>query len=235
MHMPYKRVRLFHTMADNKIHQIYQTLYSQYGAQGWWPFVKGGYHPNEYDFVKNEAQVFEVCLGVILTQNTTFTSVVKSLTNLNEINSLDLKAIKQMPLDELKCAIKPSGYFNQKAAYILEFINFFERLEGRTPSREELLHVKGIGPESADSILLYAYNQPEFIVDAYTKRLLIHAGLIDEKASYHTIKKFIEEAIKKEVKEPRELLTLYQEFHALIVTHAKLFYSKKPYGVGCFI
>ncbi len=233
--MLYKRVQLFHTMAENKIVQIYKNLYAKYGAQGWWPFINGGYHPNEYDFPKNEAQVFEICLGVILTQNTTFSSVVKSLTNLNEINCLDLKAIKKMPLDELKTAIKPSGYFNQKAAYILEFINFFERLEGRTPSRAELLHIKGIGPESADSILLYAYHRSEFVVDAYTKRLLIHAGLVDEKASYSKIKNFIEEAVSQEVKEPRELVILYQEFHALIVAHAKLFYSKKPYGVGCFL
>ncbi|OIP56975.1 MAG: endonuclease III [Helicobacteraceae bacterium CG2_30_36_10] len=222
-------------MAENKIFQIYETLLSSYGAQGWWPFIEGGYHPNIYDYPKNEAQIFEVCLGVILTQNTTFTSVVKSLTNLKKMNSLNLKAIKNMPLDELKSAIKPSGYFNQKATYILEFIEFFESLQGRVPSRSELLHVKGIGHESADSILLYAYNQAEFVVDAYTKRVLIHAGIVDEKASYHEIKKFIEEAIQKEINGIQESVILYQEFHALIVAHAKLFYSKKPYGVGCFL
>lgn len=221
--------------ADNKIVQIYKTLYAKYGAQGWWPCINHGYHPNEYDFPKNEAQLFEVCLGVILTQNTTFTSVVKSLTNLKEMNCLDYKAIKKIPLDELKSAIKPSGYFNQKAGYILEFIEFFESLKGRVPSREELLHIKGIGPESADSILLYGYNQPEFVVDAYTKRLLIHAGLVDEKASYQAIKKVMQEAIKKEINDRDKLVILYQEFHALIVAHAKLFYSKKPYGVGCFL
>lgn len=210
-------------------------LLEKYGEQGWWPFIEGGYHPNEYDFPKNEAQIFEVCLGVILTQNTTFTSVVKSLTNLKEINSLDYKAIKKIPLDELKSAIKPSGYFNQKAGYILEFISFFESLKGRIPSRSELLHVKGIGPESADSILLYGYNQPEFVVDAYTKRLLLHVGLIEENAKYQRIKSFMEEEIKKELKEPRKLVIFYQEFHALIVTHAKQFYSKKPYGIGCFL
>ncbi len=222
-------------MAENKILYIYRTLHAHYGVQGWWPFINGGYHPSEYDYPKNEAQVFEVCLGVILTQNTIFTSVVKSLTNLHVMNSLGYKAIKNMPLDELKSAIKPSGYFNQKATYILEFISFFEKLNDKIPSREELLHVKGIGPESADSILLYAYKQPEFVVDAYTKRLLVHVGLIDEKASYHTIKKFMEEEIQEEVKESQELVILYQEFHALIVAHAKLFYSKKPYGVGCFL
>ncbi len=219
----------------NRIIQIYKTLYEKYGEQGWWPFIDSGYHPREYDFPKNEAQIFEICLGVILTQNTTFTSVVKSLNNLNSMNSLDYKAIKNMPLDVLKCAIKPSGYFNQKANYILAFIDFFERLEGRIPTREELLAVKGIGPESADSILLYAYNQPEFVVDAYTKRLLLHAGLIDEKASYHAIKKFMESEIEKELKYRDELVICYQELHALIVAHAKLFYSKKPYGVDCFL
>lgn len=219
----------------NKTVQIYKTLLAQYAEQGWWPFIDGGYHPNEYDYPKYEAQIFEVCLGVILTQNTTFVSVIKSLTNLKEINCLDYKAIKKMPLDELKSLIKPSGYFNQKANYILEFIEFFEKLDGRTPSRAELLHVKGIGSESADSILLYGYNQPEFVVDAYTKRLLLHAGLIEESAKYQSIKKFMQEEIKKEVKEPRELVICYQEFHALIVAHAKLFYSKKPYGVGCFL
>ncbi|MDO8453043.1 MAG: endonuclease III domain-containing protein [Sulfurimonas sp.] len=215
--------------------QIYKALLAIYKPQGWWPFIDGGYHPREYEFPKNENQIFEICLGVILTQNTTFTSVVKSLNNLNAVNSLDYKAIKNMPLDALKSAIKPSGYFNQKANYILTFIEFFERLEGRTPTREELLAVKGIGSESADSILLYAYKQPEFVVDAYTKRLLLHAGLIDEKASYHTIKNFMEDEIKKEVKGRDELVICYQEFHALIVAHAKLFYSKKPYGTGCFL
>ncbi len=219
----------------NKIIQIYKTLYEKYGTQGWWPFIDSGYHPSEYDFPKNENQIFEICLGVILTQNTTFTSVVKSLNTLNAMNCLDYKAIKNMPLDTLKNTIKPSGYFNQKANYILAFIDFFERLEDKTPTREELLAIKGIGPESADSILLYAYNQPEFVVDAYTKRLLLHAGLIDEKASYYAIKKFMESEIEKEVKDRDELLICYQEFHALIVAHAKLFYSKKPYGVGCFL
>jgi endonuclease III related protein len=219
----------------NKVFKIYQNLYNKYGAQGWWPFTLGGYHPNKYDYPKDKMQIFEVCLGVILTQNTTFTSVVKSLNNLNNMNALDYKVIKNMPINELKSAIKPSGYFNQKAEYILNFIEFFEELDCRTPTRNELLNIKGIGPESADSILLYAYNQSEFVVDAYTKRTLVHLGLIDEKANYHTIKKFMEDEIKKVIKDESELVICYQEFHALIVAHAKEFYSKKPYGVGCFL
>ena len=95
--------------------------------------------------------------------------------------------------------------------------------------------MKGIGPESADSILLYGYSQPEFVVDAYTKRILLHLRLIDDKASYQQIKTFMESEMLKEITEEDKLLICYQEFHALIVKHAKTFYSKKPYGTGCFI
>ena len=231
----------------NKIMKIYKVLYAQYGPQGWWPFLNyiginekkegstQGYHISDYSFPKNQEQVFEVCLGSILTQNTTFVSVVKSLHNLNDINSLNYKKIKEMPIDELKLLIKPSGYYNQKAKYVLEFINFFEKLNDKVPSRDELLSIKGIGPETADSILLFAYNQPQFKVDAYTKRVLIHNQLISNDAKYHDIKQFMEQEIKKEIKNRDELVTIYQEYHALIVNHSKQYYSKKPYGTGCFI
>lgn len=217
---------------------IYNALYKVYSPQGWWPFLEDAeikYHPLDYTFPKNEQQVFEVALGSILTQNTTFASVVKSLQNLNKKNCISSTCIKNMPLEELKLAIKPSGYFNQKAEYILNFIEFFESLEASVPSREELLHVKGIGEETADSILLFAYNRPEFKVDAYTKRLLTHLGLIEKEAKYRDIKEFMQTQLKEVIEDERELVKVYQEFHALIVRHAKEFYSKKPYGVGCFL
>lgn len=231
----------------NKVIKIYKTLYEVYGPQGWWPFInyegnndlkKGnteGYHILEYDFPRNKDEIFEVCLGSILTQNTTFTSVVKSLHNLNDIGHLHYKKIKTMPIDELKLLIKLSGYHNQKSNYVLEFIKFFEKLDNRVPTRDELLEIKGIGPETADSILLYAYNQPQFKVDAYTKRMLVHNKLISEDAKYHDIKVFMETEIKKELENDKELTITYQEFHALIVNHAKQYYSKKPYGRGCFL
>ncbi|MBU0632479.1 endonuclease III domain-containing protein [bacterium] len=222
-------------LASNLVFRLYESLYETYGAQGWWPFIKGGYHLGEYDYPKSEAQLFEICLGVILTQNTTFTSVVKSLHNLNDMGCLTSSAIKTMPLDALKSAIRPSGYFNQKASYILEFITFFEKLNGRAPTRDELLHVRGIGEESADSILLYAYNRAEFVVDAYTKRMLIHLGVFGEGVKYREVKDFMQSQIKKEIADEKELVIIYQEFHALIVAHAKKHYSKKPYGVGCFL
>jgi len=219
----------------NEIYKIYKALYKNYGPQGWWPIVGYGYHKQDYSFPRNSDEIFEVCLGSILTQNTTFTSVVKSLNNLYEKNALHVEAIKKMDIDEFKEAIRPSGYYNQKARYILEFILFYKKLSGATPSREALLSIVGIGEETADSILLYGYNQLHFKVDAYTKRLLLELGLIGEKTKYGEIKSMIESSIKEYVKDERELLILYQEFHALIVKHGKEFYSKKPYGAGCFL
>lgn len=219
----------------NKIYEIYKILYETYGPQGWWPITGYEYHKLDYSFPRNSDEIFEVCLGSILTQNTTFTSVVKSLNNLYVKAALSADAIESMDVNELKEAIKPSGYFNQKARYILEFIKFYRSLNGTTPTREELLNIVGIGEETADSILLYGYNQLQFKVDAYTKRLLGELELIDQKAKYGEIKALMESSLKEVVTNEKELLKIYQEFHALIVNHSKKFYSKKPYGVGCFL
>lgn len=219
----------------NKIYNIYKILYENYGPQGWWPITGYGYHKLEYTFPRNSNEIFEVCLGSILTQNTTFTSVVKSLENLHVKNALNVDAIESMDINELKEAIKPSGYFNQKARYILEFIKFYNTLKGATPSREALLSVIGIGEETADSILLYGYNQLQFKVDAYTKRMLVELGFVDKKAKYGEIKTMMENSLKEFVTDEEELLKIYQEFHALIVNHGKNFYSKRPYARGCFL
>lgn len=219
----------------NKIYNIYELLYDNYGPQGWWPITGYGYHKLDYTFPRDKREIFEVCLGSILTQNTTFKSVVKSLQNLHAKNALSAKALEEMDINELKEAIKPSGYFNQKARYILEFIKFYNSLDGTVPTREALLKIVGIGEETADSMLLYGYNQLEFKVDAYTKRLLLELGLIDEKTRYAEIKNIMEGSIKECVKDETKRLMVYQEFHALIVEHGKKFYSKKPYGVGCFL
>ena len=220
----------------DKIYKLYEILYETYGPQGWWPFLNsGGYHPLDYSFTKSEAEIFEVCLGSILTQNTTFASVIKSLQNLKKLDALTPQTIKKLDIDELRVAIKPSGYYNQKSKYILEFISFFEALDARVPTRDELLSVLGIGQESADSILLYGYNKPEFKVDAYTKRVLIELGLIDEKAKYEDMKELMQKSLEKIIEDEKQRVIIFQEYHALIVKHSKEFYSKKPYGVGCFL
>lgn len=211
--------------------KIYETLYKLYGPQGWWPIVAKGYRKGVYDFHKTQEEIFEIALGVILTQNTTFTSVEKSLSNLYQAGYLSYKRVIEMPIDVLKESIRPCGYFNQKTEYILNFTDLFHALEGKTPTRKELLAVKGIGEESADSILLYAYNLPEFVIDAYTKRIFIHLELVGEKVKYKELKELIESQIK--IENEQERVILYQEFHALIVAHAKRFYSKKPYGENC--
>ena len=223
----------------NKIYEIYQTLLQAYGPQGWWPFLddKGHaiYHKNDYSFPKSDLELFEVCLGSILTQNTTFTSVVRSLQNLKDLNAVSPQAIKSLDNDLFKQAIRPSGYHNQKSHYILAFIEFYESLEGRIPTRDGLLAVLGIGEETADSILLYGYRQLEFKVDTYTKRMLLHLGLIDEKAKYKDVKQLMQESLQEIITDEKALLIVYQEYHALIVNHAKRYYSKKPYAKGCFL
>lgn len=221
----------------NKIFNIYNKLYETYGPQGWWPFMdlKEYYHKLDYSYPKDENQIFEVCLASILTQNRSFKQVVQSLNNLKNANVLNYKKIKALPIDVLKELIKPSGYSNQKSQYILNFIEFFEKLNGKIPTREELLSIKGIGEETADSMLLYGFKQPHFKVDAYTKRLLIHNGIIDEKVKYIDIKNYFEKELQKKIKDRERLVIIYQEYHALIVCHSKLYYSKQPYGNGCFI
>lgn len=221
--------------ASNSIYSIYLKLFEHYGAQGWWPFLDVGYHPNDYSYPKNSDQIFEVALGSILTQNTTFVSVTKAMNNLQKNNCTTSESIKNMEVEKLKELIKPAGYFNQKTNYILEFIKFYDSLDGEIPTRDELLKVKGVGEETADSILLFGYRQCEFKVDAYTKRLFIHLGLVDEKAKYKDIKSLVENEFEATIKDKDILVNSYQEFHALIVEHGKHYYSKKPYGVECFL
>jgi len=221
----------------NKIQTIYNTIFSLYGPQGWWPLLecKGtnptktgsiqGYHPNDYSYPKNNAQVFEICVGSILTQNTSWSNVEKALLNLKKRNALNTKGMMQLSDGKLRELIKVAGYYNQKARYLRGFLEFFKTLK-KVPSREELLNIKGIGPETADSMLLYAFKVPSFVVDSYTKRIFSYCGLIQRKATYDEIKALCEQSIEPDLK-------IYQEFHALLVEHAKRYYSKKPFGLNC--
>jgi len=219
----------------NLLKRIYSILLKKYGFQGWWPLLDcngtnptktgliKGYHPKDYSYPGNNKQRFEICIGAILTQNTSWPQVEKALLNLKGLKALTPQAIKKLNLEKLKQVIKPSGYFNQKAGKIKEFTDFYLSLKNKSPARDELLNVWGIGPETADSILLYAFNVPEFVVDAYTRRIFSKLGFIKKHASYEEIKKLFEKNLPKN---PR----IYQEYHALIVEHAKRYYSKKPYG-----
>jgi endonuclease III related protein len=220
-----------------KISVIYKKLYDLYGPQGWWPLTSydgtnptktgsvRGYHPENYDLPENRQQVYEIMLGAVLTQNTAWTSAEQALINLKELDALYPEKLLKLADEDLKGAIRCAGFLNQKAVYLRELTQFFMSLNGRTPKKKELLAVKGVGNETADSILLYAFKEPEFVVDAYTKRIFSHLDFVDEGASYMDVKELFESSL------PRDT-ALYQEYHALIVEHAKHYYSKKPYGVG---
>lgn len=221
----------------NGIEDIYQKLYQLYGPQGWWPLIdcKGskpvktgaieGYHPLNYDLPVERNHIYEIIVGTILTQNTAWLQANTALHNLNELKALVPEKLLKLDVEILKSAIRPAGFLNQKAIYLKEVTRFFIGLNGETPSRKELLQVKGVGNETADSILLYAYKQPEFVVDTYTRRLFLHLGLAHEEVSYLELKNLFENSLPGDV-------PVYQEYHALIVEHSKRYYSKKPHGVG---
>ena len=210
----------------NKIMQHYNKLLKKYGYQGWWPLLdlhkskKGvqptktgflrGYHPKDYSYPKTEKQRFEICISSILTQNTAWANVEKALINLEKIKAINPRVILSMDNKKIIQAIKPAGYFNQKAKKLKLFSEYYLSLEGKAPKREELLKVWGIGPETADSILLYAYKKPCFVVDAYTRRLFPKM----KEWGYDKIKSYFERHLKKDYK-------IYQEYHALIVENAK--------------
>ena len=210
---------------------LVEQLYAAYGPQGWWPLLghQGrnptltgrltGYHPGDYSFPHNEAQRFEICCGAILTQNTAWPNVEKALLALAKQDLLAPRNILAADDERLQQAIRPSGYFRAKARKLREFCEFVLSLAGQTPRRDQLLGVWGVGPETADSILLYAYAQTEMVIDAYTIRVLLHHGYHREPPTYATAKAYCERTL------PRSLEG-YQEFHALMVEHAKRLRSK---------
>jgi endonuclease III related protein len=174
---------------EDQIRAYYQVLFRAWGPQHWWPA---------------ETQ-FEVIVGAYLTQNTAWTNVEKALANLRAARLLSVSGIRRVPLAKLERLIRPAGYFRQKAKRLKFFVAFLDRrysgslakLFARPTDklREELLSLNGIGPETADSILLYAGNHPVFVVDAYTRRILDRHGILPESASYEEIRKLFEHSL----------------------------------------
>ncbi|MFJ5714899.1 endonuclease III domain-containing protein [Neobacillus sp. NPDC093127] len=195
---------------------IYNKLYEHYGPQGWWP----------------AETPFEMMMGSILVQNTSWRNVDKALDNLKPF--LKPEAIDKLSIDELAQLIRPSGFFNIKASRIKYYMEWFKSYEydidlikkvDKHQLRIELLSIKGIGPETADVILLYAFDTPIFVVDAYSRRIFHRLGF-NMPASYDTFRKQVEKEL------PRDL-ALYNEFHALIVKHAKEFCKATPICDSC--
>ncbi|MCP3686442.1 MAG: hypothetical protein GY861_27710 [bacterium] len=222
----------------NKIQQIYDYLMKEYGHQGWWPVTplccRGGKTLPIYGVaIKSDKQKFEIIIGAILTQNTAWKNVEKAIIELNKKDLIDINKILKIKHNELAETIKSSGYYNQKAKSLKSVAEFLkktpiaklEKME-LSKARHALLDVKGIGNETADSILLYALNKPIFVVDAYTKRIVTELKLVKKDATYHEIQELFMSNLQADPK-------IFNEYHALLVEHAKRFYSRKPYGVNC--
>jgi len=209
---------------NNIFYKIYKELYELHGPQGWWPLTDlktfsnpDGYHHLDYSYPKTSSQIFEICIGAILTQSTKWSAAKKALENLKEENLLRPEKILKMDFSKLKTLIRCSGYFSQKSRKVKIFARYFLDLKNKVPTRENLLSLWGIGPETADSILLYAYKVPTFVVDNYTKKIFSNLGVIDKSFDYEKIKNLFEDNLPRDFK-------LYQEYHALIVEHAKRYY-----------
>jgi len=209
--------------------EIYKRLLKYFGPQGWWP-VDWEYHKrNKTDWR------FEVIIGAILTQNTRWRNVEKALENLKKEVRLDCREILNLGVERLSKIIRPVGFYRIKAERLLNFCKFLcekydcnlDKLKSLNLEelREELLSIKGIGKETADSILLYAFGRAVFVVDKYTYRLFTRVGIWTGPFDYEAIRELVEEEIRK----VEEL----KEFHALIVEHSKRFCKKQPLCRSC--
>lgn len=200
-------------MKDTILIEIYEKLLSVYGRQGWWPVTPDGEVKPEYTGgPDNFSQRFEVAVGAILTQNTAWKNASLAIENLNMAGLLSPGAIQAAGMQELAETIRGSGYYNQKAERLKRLA---AHLSAKTsPTRESLLALNGIGPETADSIMLYGYGEPYFVIDAYTRRIFSRVGLVKGDEPYEEIRLMFERGL------PRRA-DLYQEFHALIIEHAK--------------
>jgi endonuclease-3 related protein len=208
----------------NKINQIYSLLYKSFGPQGWWPTtLENELHPKHHGKApKNDKERFEIIVGAILTQNTNWKNVEKAILNLNENQLLEINKIKKINKNKLAKLIRPSGYFNQKAERLKIIADFYSK--NKNPSREELLAIKGIGPETADSILLYALQKPSFVVDAYTKRIFGRLGFKEK--TYDEFQALFHKSLQKKTK-------IFNEYHALLVELGKNHCKTKPMCDKC--
>jgi endonuclease-3 related protein len=204
----------------NKLMAVYKLLFKVLGPQHWWP----GDTP------------FEISVGAILTQNTNWGNVEKAIKNLKVARVLNAKKIHDMPANSLAALIRPAGYFNIKAKRLKAFISFLmdnyhgsmatmKRQDGHM-LREKLLEVNGIGPETADSILLYALGKPIFVIDAYTRRVLSRHKIMEHDKSYEEFQELFHLSLRKDPK-------LFNEYHALFVALGKSYCKPRPLCERC--
>ena len=200
-------------MMKEKLLEIYQKLYRAFGPQDWWPADSD----------------FEVAVGAILTQNTSWSNVEKAIENLKRSKCLSFAKMRRLSEKKLAQLIRPAGYYNIKAKRLKNFFRFlwknyrgsFKRMKSKDTLvlRTELLSVCGIGPETADSILLYALGKPIFVVDTYTRRIMSRHDVIKESYGYHDIQKVFMDRLRHDAR-------IFNEYHALLVKCAKEFCKK---------
>jgi endonuclease-3 related protein len=224
-------------MQDLKV--IYNKIHSHFGPQGWWPVTKEGKLIPEYSGgPKNEKQQLEVIFGSILAQNTGWKNAEKAIIELNKNNLISAEKIKNIDNKKLAKIIMSSGYHSQKAKKLKNFCDFlFKNYNGNLKNlfendinrlRQELLSINGVGPETADSIMLYAAKKPIFVIDTYTKRIFSRIGYLNENAPYEEWQKLFHKELQRSTQ-------LYNEYHALLVKHAKRNCMKKPVCEGCVL
>lgn len=207
-------------MITERLTEIYESLFDRFGTQHWWP---------------GDTQ-FEIIVGAILTQNTNWANVEKAIANLKAADHLTPDKLYCLDISQLAELIRPAGYYNIKAKRLKSFLSWlFEKHGGKlsclqtlsTPQlRAELLAVKGIGRETADSILLYALGRPIFVVDAYTARIAVRHALIDAGADYEQLQELFQSNLPEDVQ-------LFNEYHALLVRLGKQFCRPKAQCSGC--
>jgi endonuclease III related protein len=190
------------------LHEVYERLLARFGPQHWWP----GESP------------FEVLVGAVLVQNTAWKNVERAIENLRAAGVLEPRALYELPVDDLAALIHPAGYFQVKAKRLRNLLKLVvDDYDGSLDAmfrtdlstlREQLLGVHGIGPETADAILLYAGGMPTFVVDTYTHRVLARHGWIDYDADYHEIQDYFQASLPDDA-------SLYNEYHALLVQVGK--------------
>lgn len=205
-------------MGATDTRELLRRLGGAYGPMHWWP----------------ADSVFEVVVGAVLTQNTRWENVERAIANLREADRLDPDRILSLPEPELAALIRPSGYFNVKARRLVGLVRFIQYSGGLemlaewgTPRlRTALLGVHGIGPETADDILLYAFGRPVFVVDAYTRRLFARLGWFPERAGYEELRLHVEGEVGADA-------GVFNQLHALIVEHGKRHCRSRPICTGC--
>jgi endonuclease-3 related protein len=203
------------------VFQIYKSLLQHYGEQNWWP----------------AETPFEVMVGAILTQNTSWRNVEKAIDNLKDASALDAGTLSKTSRQTLAGWLRPVGYFNVKALRLQNFCHWYIAQGGFIKLKKQdthnlrhaLLSVNGVGPETADDMLLYAFQRPVFVIDAYTRRLFQRLGYVDQDSGYEKLRTWFE----KKLHRVENKVQIFNEYHALIVHHAKYYCKKNPACAAC--